>query len=108
MLWQRLRRHQLSGLNFRRQHGIGQFIVDFYCRRAKLVIEVDGPIHQYKAAEDAVRQQYLERLKLKILRYPNEEVLNNADKVIQKVNLYLTQINCPLSASGKRDRKRGR
>jgi very-short-patch-repair endonuclease len=70
MLWQHLRRHQL-GMQFRRQHGIGQFIVDFYCRQAKLVIEVDGAIHQYTGEEDAVRQEFIESLGFRVIRFTN-------------------------------------
>ena len=85
MLWQRLRRHQLRGLSFRRQHSIGQFIVDFYCKKAKLVIEVDGLIHQYQEEEDSIRQQYLESLELKVLRFSNDTVLNNVDEAIKQI-----------------------
>jgi len=108
LLWQELRRHQLRGLNFRRQHGIGQFIVDFYCRKAKLVIEVDGPIHQYKAEEDAIRQEYLKSLELKVLRFPNDAVLNKVDEVIKRIDYRLVESGVPLSASGERVRERGR
>jgi hypothetical protein len=48
LLWQSLRNHQLLGFKFRRQHSIERFIVDFYCAEAKLVIEIDGPIHDYQ------------------------------------------------------------
>jgi len=85
MLWQRLRGHQLRGLSFRRQHSIGQFIVDFYCKKAKLVIEVDGLIHQYQEEEDSIRQQYLESLELKVLRFSNDTVLNNVDEAIKQI-----------------------
>ena len=108
LLWQKLRRHQFRGLSFRRQHGIGQFIVDFYCRKVNLVIEVDGTIHQYQAEEDGIRQEYLESLKLKVLRFSNEAVLNNIGEIIKQIELRLTHISCPLSASGERVRKRGR
>ena len=89
-LWQQLRRHNLNGFKFRRQHNIERFIVDFYCAKAKLVIEVDGPIHQYKAEEDAVRQEYLESHNLKVLRFSNEDILNNVDEVIKQILPFLT------------------
>ncbi len=84
-LWQRLRGKKVLGLRFRRQHAIERFIVDFYCRRAYLIIEVDGPIHQYTAKEDAVRQDFLESKGLKVLRFRNEEVLENCDDVIEQI-----------------------
>jgi very-short-patch-repair endonuclease len=92
-LWQSLRRHQMYGLSFRRQHGIGQFIVDFYCKKANLVIEVDGLIHQYQEDEDAIRQQYLESLELKVIRFPNETVLKNIKEVIRQIDLCLPHSN---------------
>jgi very-short-patch-repair endonuclease len=89
LLWQRLRRHKLYGLSFRRQHSIGRFIVDFYCAKARLVIEIDGPVHQYRAEEDKARQEYLEGHKLKVLRFNNNIVLNNIDEVIKQIESYL-------------------
>ena len=83
---------QLHNFVFRRQHCIGQFIVDFYCYKAKLVIEVDGEIHRYNPEEDKIRQEYLESLKLKVLRFSNNDVLNSTDKVILQIENYLTSI----------------
>jgi very-short-patch-repair endonuclease len=57
-LWRRLRKHQVNGAHFRRQHAINRFVVDFYCASAHLVVEVDGPIHDYTPEEDAVRQEF--------------------------------------------------
>ena len=91
LLWQRLRRHQLHGISFRRQHSIGQFIVDFYCAKAQLVIELDGEIHQYQGEEDLRRQEYLESLNLKVLRFSNEAVLDNVDEIIKQIILYLPE-----------------
>jgi very-short-patch-repair endonuclease len=85
LLWQRLRRHHIHGLSFRRQHSIGQFIVDFYCAKARLVIEVDGLIHQYQGEEDSIRQKYLESYDLKVLRFSNDIVLNNIDEVVKQI-----------------------
>ncbi len=69
LLWQHLHNYQVPGFKFRRQHCIGQFIVDFYCSKARLVIEVDGLIHHYQKEEDSLRQEYLESLGLKVLRF---------------------------------------
>ncbi len=60
LLWQRLRDRRLDGFKFRRQHPIGPFIVDFYCAARKLVVEVDGPIHETQLQLDRERQQWLE------------------------------------------------
>jgi very-short-patch-repair endonuclease len=90
-LWTYLRKHQLRGAKFRSQHCVGKFIVDFYCRDAKLVIEVDGPIHQYQEEEDKIRQEYLEDCKLKVLRFTNDLILNNIEKSIEQIESYLSR-----------------
>jgi very-short-patch-repair endonuclease len=88
LLWQRLRRYKLHGYKFRRQHSIERFIVDFYCAKARLVVEV-GPIHQYQGEQDLIRQEYLESHNLKVLRFPNDVVKNNVDEVIKQILTYL-------------------
>jgi very-short-patch-repair endonuclease len=76
-------------MRFRRQHSFERFIVDFYCGQAKLIVEVDGPIHQYQGEEDLIRQQYLESNNLKVLRFTNEAVLNHIDEVIKQISSFL-------------------
>lgn len=83
-LWQRLR-HKQIGVRVRRQHTIGQFIVDFYVPSASLVIEIDGDIHQYTAEEDAVRTAYLESNGLQVIRFTNNEVLADVENVAQQI-----------------------
>jgi len=73
-------------MKFRRQHVIGRFVVDFYCARARLVIEVDGPIHQLQREEDATRQGYLESLNLRVLRFSNDEVLARPENVLSAIS----------------------
>jgi very-short-patch-repair endonuclease len=90
LLWQHLHNYKVPGFKFRRQHSIGQFIVDFYCARARLVIEIDGPIHQYQKKEDAIRQEYLESLGLKVIRFSNDTILNNIDDVVKQITAFLT------------------
>lgn len=88
-LWQRLRGKQLIGLKFRRQHPIDRFIVDFYCRQTYLVIEVDGPIHDYTAEEDAIRQEFIEFQGLRVLRFTNEQVLGEIEGVLEQIALVI-------------------
>jgi very-short-patch-repair endonuclease len=83
-LWQHLRSRQIQGAKFRRQHTIDKFIADFYCVEAHLLIEVDGPIHGY-TQEDAIRQEYLESLGIKVLRFTNDEVFSAIESVIQRI-----------------------
>jgi very-short-patch-repair endonuclease len=83
-LWQRLKRRQVKGLRFRRQHSIDRFIVDFYCAEARLVIEVDGASHAGPTS-DAERQEHLEALGLHVLRVTDAEVLTRLDAVMARV-----------------------
>ncbi len=101
VLWQRLRRHQL-GVKFRRQHPVERFLLDFYCPVARLVVEVDGPIHQYRREEDAIRQEFLESHGLRVLRFTNAEVETAIDAVVERITNYLSP-DCrhPLSAGGE-------
>jgi very-short-patch-repair endonuclease len=85
LLWQRLRNKQLLGFKFRRQQVIDRFIVDFYCHEVKLVIEVDGEIHNYTQAKDAIRQEFLESLGLEVIKFKNEDVLENIEGVVEKI-----------------------
>lgn len=86
-LWARIRKRQLKDCQFYRQRILGDYIVDFYCARAKLVIEVDGGQHSFDdiAAEDSKRDKYLRRRNLKVLRFINSEVRKNIDGVIEKI-----------------------
>ena len=88
-LWQHLRNKQLLGYRFRRQHSIDRFIVDFYCAKAQLIIEVDGAIHQYTQQEDAIRQQFLETQGFKVLRFSNPTILHNTAEVLHELKTFL-------------------
>jgi very-short-patch-repair endonuclease len=85
-LWAVLRGKQL-GVKFRRQHGIGHYIVDFYCPQCKLVIEVDGDSHYTDAAQkyDEQRDTYLQQLGLQVLRFTNEEINRNIAGVYEAI-----------------------
>jgi very-short-patch-repair endonuclease len=85
-LWATLRSKQL-GVKFRRQHGIGHYIVDFYCPECKLVIEVDGDSHYIDDArqKDAQRDAYLQQLGLQVLRFTNEEINQNMAGVYEAI-----------------------
>ncbi|NJM48782.1 MAG: endonuclease domain-containing protein [Alkalinema sp. RU_4_3] len=83
LLWSALRNKQLLGLRFRRQHAVGNFILDFYCPAYKLAIEVDGSVHDDRQTEDAVRTQKLEQHNYQVLRFHNEEILHDLTQVLQ-------------------------
>ena len=89
ILWEELRANKL-GVHFRRQQVIAGFIVDFYCHKAALVIEVDGNIHDLQKEEDAQREKALSELGLRIVRFRNDEVLKNLSEVVEQIkNLVL-------------------
>jgi very-short-patch-repair endonuclease len=85
ILWNHIRKKRLSGIIFRRQHPIGQFIVDFYCHEAKLVIEIDGSIHDSdeNKEHDENRTYELEKSGFKVIRFKNEEITDNIDEVLK-------------------------
>jgi very-short-patch-repair endonuclease len=85
MLWQALRGNQLGGFHFRRQQIIAGFIVDFYCHTAGLIIELEGGIHQQQQEYDAEREKVLAEMGLCVLYIPNEDVLKNLPKTLEKI-----------------------
>jgi len=82
ILWSALRKDRLAGYHFRRQQVIESFIVDFYCHRAGLIVEVDGSIHQQKVASDTERDAILTAGRFRILRIQNEEIYDNLPGVL--------------------------
>jgi len=84
VLWEELRARKL-GVKFRRQHIIDRFIVDFYCIRNGLIIELDGDIHKFQKERDLEREKILEGLGCKILRFSNKEIEDDINKVLDKI-----------------------
>jgi 5-methyltetrahydrofolate--homocysteine methyltransferase/ATP-dependent helicase HrpA len=84
-LWKRLRMNQIDGLHFRKQHPYGMYIIDFYCDKAMLAIEVDGEIHKTRQTHDSERTIYLESTGLKVIRFTNEDILNRIEWVISEI-----------------------
>jgi len=88
LLWAELRNRKLNGLKFRRQHPLDKFIVDFYCNERKLVIELDGSVHDKKINKeyDDARTAMLAGLNIIVLRFKNEDVTSNLKGVIGKIS----------------------
>jgi very-short-patch-repair endonuclease len=85
LLWSKIRGDQL-GHRFRRQHLIGNFIADFYCRELRLVIEVDGDSHDERREYDEKRTHWMEIERgLRVLRFTNDDVLKNLDSVLEAI-----------------------
>lgn len=92
ILWFYLKQNVL-GFKFRRQHPLGLYIADFYCHRAKLVIEIDGSAHDPEEAkkQDKERQRKLEEDGLKVIRFTNHEIHNDIRAVMNSIEKCLTQ-----------------
>ncbi len=94
VLWRYLRKRQLEGRKFLRQHviiydSIGNehffYVSDFYCMAEKLVVELDGKIHDFTKQRDQKRDNILEEMEIKVLRIKNEEVINDIEGVLKKI-----------------------
>ena len=88
IFWSLLKQH-FSNFRFKRQHPISQYIADFYCHKLKLVIEIDGSIHQTEEAKesDFIRDEFMKSLNLEVLRFTNEEICKNTEAVVEKLKL---------------------
>jgi very-short-patch-repair endonuclease len=91
LIWSRIRRKQLKGYQFYRQKNIGNYIVDFYCPAAKLIVEIDGGQHYSKEGteKDKVRDNYVSRLGFTVLRFSDREVLKNINGVLERIYEHL-------------------
>jgi very-short-patch-repair endonuclease len=87
LLWSKIRGKQLKGFQVYRQKPIGRFVVDFYCPKAKLVIELDGGQHYSGAmqAKDESRDRYMERFGLKVLRFSDKDVFEDLAGVLEQI-----------------------
>ncbi|MCC7188701.1 MAG: endonuclease domain-containing protein [Anaerolineales bacterium] len=88
-VWHEVRAKKL-GIRFRRQQVIAGFIVDFYCHKAALVVEVDGDIHDLQQEEDARREKVLTEMGLRIVRFGNDEVVRNLSAVVNKIKAMIS------------------
>ncbi|GAA4464931.1 hypothetical protein GCM10023093_16250 [Nemorincola caseinilytica] len=96
VLWGYLKQRPL-GYKFRRQHPLGIYIADFYCHALKLVIEVDGSVHEdpEMAEKDKVRQDIINSLGVKMIRFRNEEVEKRLETVIDKIENHIINNRSP-------------
>ena len=86
-MWNHLRARRFCGKKFRRQHGIGRYVVDFYCPELQLVIEVDGDTHctEREKRYDHLRDEFLRANRLQVFRFSNDEVLLNLSDVLGRL-----------------------
>src|SRR5690606_35766524 len=90
-LWERVRKKQLDGLRFRAQHPIADFVVDFYCHKAKLVIEIDEKYHNNptQKEDDENRDSIINEFGLDVLRFTDKQVMEEIEWVIETIKNYL-------------------
>ena len=97
-LWARLRRRQLNGHRFRRQHPYGPYVLDFVCLEARLIVEVDGSQHM-DSPSDAARDTLFRNQRFLVLRFYNNDVLGRMSHVLERISAALSRV-CPHPASG--------
>ena len=89
-LWKNLRNRQLDGAQFRKQHAVGTYVLDFFCAKSKLVIEVDGDSHAEQVEYDAERTRWLNEEKhYRVIRFTNREVFRNIEGVLEVIRAAL-------------------
>ncbi len=85
LLWRALKGRGTGGMKFRRQQGVGPFILDFYCPEHRLGIEIDGSSHDYKYEYDEKRTEYLRRQGIRLLRFSNQQVFTSMQGVLAEI-----------------------
>ena len=93
VLWRRLKGKQMRGYDFHRQKPIGRYVVDFFCPRLKLVLEIDGISHEGKLEQDEKRQKELERHGVTFLRFDDLEVKRNLDALWRRLRNGSSTVN---------------
>lgn len=101
LFWSLLKQHFL-GFRFKRQHPVSQYIADFYCHKSKLVMEIDGSTHLTEEAKgnDKLRDEYMQSLDLKIVRFSNEEVCKNGELAVKTLKNIIESITLNQNAEG--------
>lgn len=91
LLWNRLKKNQL-GCRFKRQHPISHYVADFYCHKAKIVVELDGQYHSRKdqKARDLLREADINEFGLSVLRFSDQQVIENIDQVVSEIRIHIS------------------
>ena len=105
-LWGVLKQRSMGDLKWRRQQPVGPYIVDFYCSAKKLIFEVDGGQH-CASEKDLVRDEWLKQRSFNVLRFWNNEILENLDAVFAAIVQRQSLIELPPSALARKKRERG-
>jgi adenine-specific DNA-methyltransferase len=105
-LWKVLRGGRV-GVRFRRQQPIGPFVVDFFCPSHRLIVEVDGPVHDEKPDQDQERQSLLEACGYRVLRFASDEVERDLDLVVSQISAVLRENTLDMESPPRPGRERG-
>jgi len=91
LLWKNLRKSQLDGIKFRRQHGIGPYTVDFYCPKYRVAVELDGAVHMNEIHQEAdqKRDEFLKQFKVRVIRFENRLVYESLEIVLDAIRAEL-------------------
>src|SRR5581483_9337250 len=100
ILWQCLRDRQLGGYKFRRQKRADSYIADFVCMECRLVVELDGDSHEDRTEYDAARTRRLSELRYEVIRFPNTDVFESLDALLEAVHEACTRIQASRSSGG--------
>ena len=87
LLWKHISKDKIFGLRFLRQYGVGPYILDFYCAKVRLAIEIDGEVHnkEERKVYDKEREEYLKNLNIETIRFCNDDVLKNTKETLDKL-----------------------
>jgi very-short-patch-repair endonuclease len=98
LLWRYLRNKQFYGLKFFRQYSVGKYILDFYCPKLRLAVEIDGGQHTFKEKKeyDKARSEYLKEYRIEVMRFWNNDVMKDIEGVLNKIAERVTPPNLPL------------
>ncbi|MGE0018810.1 MAG: endonuclease domain-containing protein [Draconibacterium sp.] len=98
ILWDKiLKRKQLRGYPFLRQRPVGNYIVDFFSKELKLIIELDGEIHKFQKSKDKKREEELIQFGFSIIRFDNEDILNGLPNVIRTLEIFIDKFESRIS-----------
>ncbi len=97
VLWKMLRRRQLAGRTFRRQHSVGRYVLDFYCPAERLAVELDGAVHEdpLRHAYDGERAAFLKAQGIRVVHFKNEQVFGQPDTVLAAIRAHFQDREAP-------------
>jgi very-short-patch-repair endonuclease len=96
--WELVRNNKVHGFHFRRQQVIAGFIADFFCNQLKLIVEIDGGVHEQQKNYDVERERIISLRGLTIVRFSNAEIIYNLNTVKQRLELTINSITAPSTA----------